>query len=199
MKITHLFVPLLLAITTHNIDAQTYKKDYVSTSPDSNTNQVKSAKLNQKKINADLYHQHKFLNNCAGLTRADYTIPADYTSTFVQITEWQSYRGTRSGIIMTDSGSAIRITTENSKIPENNITALALDQDDQLWIGTNSSGIAIGTGNDVMPFRTHPVQTRDQHIRSIAVDEAGLVWVVYKNGGIECFLDGISCSYFPNE
>jgi ligand-binding sensor domain-containing protein len=141
---------------------------------------------------------YSVFNDCSQVTRADYCLCKDYSSNYVELPEGQTYTGTKNGILMWDNYTDIWITTENSNIPENNITALALDHDDQLWIGTKDSGIVIGTGDVVKPWRIQSVRTRDQHIVSISADVHGYVWVVYANGGIECFLNGISCTYFPN-
>ncbi len=156
-------------------------------------------KLNRETSDPVLPYKFKFFNDCQLLKREHYTLPENYKSKYVKLTNGQTYTGTIHGIIFWDNYYKITITTENSNIPEDNITALALDQDDQLWIGTNSSGIVIGTGHSVKPFKTEHVQTRHQNINSISVDAAGLVWVVYKNGSVECFLSGISCTYFPNK
>jgi len=137
-------------------------------------------------------------NDCSRVIRADYRLPKDYSSNYVELLNGHTYTGSKAGIKMWDNYADIWITTENSNIPENNITALALDDDDHLWIGTKSSGIVIGTGDDVKPWKIQSVQTRDQHIKSISTGY-GCVWVVFANGGIECFLNGISCAYFPNE
>ena len=145
------------------------------------------------------YRLQYFFNDCSLITREDYGQPGTYSSNIVKLKTGQTYRGTSKGIIMWDNYTIINITTENSHIPQNSITALALDEDDQLWIGTKDAGIVIGYGNPIKPFKTIPVRTRDQHITSIFSDSCGLVWVVYKHGGIECFLQGISCSYFPNQ
>jgi hypothetical protein len=153
------------------------------------------ASKNTKKENSH-HRKHHFFNDCYLVTRADYLQPTDYSSNFVQLPGGQRYRGTSTGISMWDNYTYIRITTENSDIPDNNITALALDDDDNLWIGTKNAGIVIGSGRFIKPFKTTPVQTRDQHIVSISTDSRGLMWVVYENGGIECFLNGISCTYF---
>ena len=140
---------------------------------------------------------NSIFNDCSCVTKADYHLPNGYTSNFVKMPNGQTYTGSKKGILMWDKYAKIQISTENSKIPENNITALALD-DDQLWIGTKNSGIVIGIHDDVKPFRVIYVQTREQNIVSIS-NGYNYMWVVYASGGIECFLNGISCAYFPME
>ncbi len=196
MKSIILKLALLFATLSYTIAAQEeypllkLLENYEETTvPDDNRYSTRTKK--------DKHQNHNNFNDCSKVKRTDYRQPSDYSSYFIQLPDGQSYTATPIGIRMWDNYTYIRITTENSKIPENNITALALDDDDHLWIGTKKSGIVIGSGDPVKPFKIKPIQTRDQHIRSISADEHGFVWVVYENGGIECFLNGISCTYFP--
>ena len=152
----------------------------------------------QKRANEDLFQQRKFINDCNQVTKAGCHMPANYTSNSAKVAGGQTYTISLSGINMWDNYTNISITTDNARIPSNHITALAVDQDDQLWIGTYGAGVVIGYGPDVKPFKIQHVQTHNLFVVSIYVD-AGLVWVRYRDGGIECFLNGISCRYFPKD
>jgi ligand-binding sensor domain-containing protein len=199
MKILIMQMFFLAQTITISIIGQSSLLSNTESSPE--TTLVSDEKRNplQKNTYEAYYNQHKFPNDCGTKTKSDYKMPANYVSNFVQMYDGQSYTGSKNGIIMWDNYAIIRITTDNSKIPENNITALALVDGDQLWIGTYNSGIVIGTGKDVKPFKIQAIQSHDLQVASISVDASGLVWVVYKNGGIECFLNGISCSYFSKD
>jgi len=133
------------------------------------------------------------------LLKENYKLPAKDYINFARTDDGKTYTGTKNGIIMYDGSSNIRISIENSNIPENNITALARDRDDHLWIGTYSSGIVIGIGDCIKPFKIKVVKTHDQNILAISSDGKGLVWVTFRNGGIECFLNGVSYAYFPKQ
>lgn len=187
---------LFLAITTANVlDAQAPIPKTNKPIQDSPSAPRSKLKPLQKRANEELFHQRRFINDCNDVRKTDCHMPANYTSNIVQIGGGTSYTGTTKGIILWDNYTNISITTDNAHIPENNITALALDDDGQLWIGTYSSGVVIGTGHDIKPFRIEHVQTHNIYVVSIYV-EAGLVWVAYQNGGLECFINGISCRYY---
>ena len=133
------------------------------------------------------------------LLRENYKLPDHHDINFACTDDGKTYRGTKKGIYMCDGSSTILISTENSNIPENNITALARDQNDHLWIGTYNSGIVIGLGKCIKPYKTKPFLTHDQDILAIYADDKGFVWVTFRNGGIECFQNGISYFYLPKE
>ena len=145
-------------------------------------------------------HQIYTVNDCSCSTAAEYSNLFDNkASNFVKSAAGPTYEGTKNGIKMRGYSTRVNISTENSRIPENNITTLALDDRDNLWIGTYSSGIVVGTGNPIKPFRTHTITTQELHIYSISIDGAGCVWVTYKSGGMECFKNEISVFYSSNE
>ncbi len=116
-------------------------------------------------------------------------------SCFVQ-TRDQIYTGTPKGIRLWDGSARIDITTENSKLPENNITALALDKDQNLLIGTSASGMVKGYGQSIKPFKLKPIKTHNFSIVSITPDDQGFVWVLYRTGCFECFENDIPYAFF---
>ena len=131
------------------------------------------------------------------LIKAYTALPKIFTSNFVITADGQSYEGTKKGIVMWDNSAYINISTENSHLPEDHITTLALDLEENLWIGTYSSGVVKGIGDPVKPFKIRPIQTREPYIQSIYADEYGFVWIFFRNGGFECFRNGSSYVYFP--
>jgi ligand-binding sensor domain-containing protein len=108
----------------------------------------------------------------------------------------KKYTCSKKGINIHDGSFIYRITTDNANIPEDNITALAIE-DDNLWIGTYTHGIVIGTGHTYKPYKTKIVLTHDLQIFSIVKGKHDGMWVTYRNGGYEYFLDGITFAYFP--
>jgi len=108
-----------------------------------------------------------------------------------------TYKGSKNGIKMWDQYAYIDISTDNSNIPENNVTALYMDGDN-LWIGTNSSGIVIGFGYPIKPFRTRILVTHEKKIYSIT-NSQGCVLITYQSGGVECFRNEISVAYYPKK
>ena len=132
------------------------------------------------------------------ITREHYKLASDYVSNSVTSEIGHTYTGSKKGIDLWDNYTHIEITTDNTHIPENNVTALALDKNNHLWIGTKNSGIVIGVGKDIKPYKVRPLATHDKCVSSISIDKDGLMWVVYQNGGLECFKDCISHAYFPN-
>ena len=115
----------------------------------------------------------------------------------VETLEGQTYIGTKNGIRLDAYLLNIWITTDNSHIPEDHVTAMALDDHNNLWIGTYSAGIVIGIGKHIKPYKSRAVQTHDLDIANIFC-AGGHVWVTYRNGGYECFQNEISIAYFPS-
>lgn len=144
-----------------------------------------------------LNQARNFNNNDPLLEKAYSGLPQNFVSVFVRTVDGQSYKATTKGIRMWDYSTYITISTENSHLPENNVTALALDLEENLWIGTYSSGVVKGIGDPIKPYRVRPIKTRDQNILSIYADEYGFIWIFFQNGGIECFRKDISYAYFP--
>lgn len=159
----------------------------------------KSDRSNDDNSDHNLNSTDSLSDNYQMLLEEYYKLPDIKDINFIRTSDGKTYEGTKNGIKMCDGSSTIIITTENSNIPEDNITALALDKDNHLWIGTLNSGIVIGVGGCIKPYKIKPIKTRGLNIYSISTDEKGRVWVEYKNGEIECFRDGKSIAYFPKK
>ncbi len=159
----------------------------------------KSDRSNDDNSKHNLNSSDSLSENYQMLLEEYFQLPDIQDRNFVRSSDGKTYTGTQNGIKMCDGSSTIIITTENSNIPENNITALALDKDEHLWIGTFSSGIVIGVGGCIKPYKIKPIKTRGLNIYSISTDKKGHVWVNYQNGEFECFQDGKSIAYFPKE
>ena len=174
---------------------QTLKSENLRAIPDySKKNNLKKSK---SKVEA---HRTYSLNDCSCITPTEYAnLLKNEAANFVRSLDGSTYEGTKNGIKMRGYLLRIDITTDNAGIPEDNITALALDGDDNLWIGTANSGIVVGTGELIKPFKTHPINTQELNIFSISHDKKGCIWVTYANGGMECFKNETPVYYFPIE
>lgn len=82
-----------------------------------------------------------------------------------------------------------RITTSNSSLVDNDISALTVDKNGMLWIGTNSSGISVMSFPSLVlrPTTTSPSISRlrllrDQVINDIIVDPQNNKWVATNSG-----------------
>lgn len=120
-------------------------------------------------------------------------------TTFVEDRNGRTYKATKNGILMSGSLTSMLITDDSANIPENNITALELDNQGHLWIGTYKSGVVLGIGRSIIPFKIKAIITHENNVFSIFVDQKGFVWVVYRNGGLECFQNDVSVAYFPKK
>ena len=81
------------------------------------------------------------------------------------------------------------ITSTNSQLPDNEITALAVDNNGALWIGTASSGVAVLSfpslvlrGSGTQPSITRLRLLRDQVINDIVVDALNNKWIATNTG-----------------
>lgn len=82
-----------------------------------------------------------------------------------------------------------RITTSNSSLTDNDISALAMDKSGMMWIGTNSSGISVMSFPSLVlrPTTTSPAISRlrllrDQVINDILVDPQNNKWIATNSG-----------------
>lgn len=78
--------------------------------------------------------------------------------------------------------------TQKNTIPHNNITALHLDDENQLWIGTNSDGVSILNTLDftIKHFDLFPGNLSDNkgYLHDITADKDGNIWFATRYSGI---------------
>ncbi len=196
MKTIFLSLTLLTSLQVHRIPAQDLKIHLTSIDYAVDTDFTKKPQPNSEAPILYATKPDSLSENDQMLLAEYYKLDNNPAKNCAHTSDGKSYTGTKNGIKMCDVSSTIIISTENSNLPENNITALALDKDEHLWIGTFSSGIVIGVGACIKPYKIKPIKTRDSNIYSISVDEKGRVWVTFRNGGIECFRNGKSIAYF---
>ncbi len=86
--------------------------------------------------------------------------------------------GTRGGLLQlnADSGAKEFFTRANSALPDNISQALALDQDQNLWIGT-IAGLARYDGSSWHAYHISDSGLPSNVVRALAVDQNGDLWI----------------------
>jgi ligand-binding sensor domain-containing protein len=72
--------------------------------------------------------------------------------------------------------------TDNSGIPDNQIQALAVDNQNSLWVGTFYNGIARFDGSSWIQYNTQNSGLPNDSIRCITIDKNNNIWVGTGNG-----------------
>lgn len=69
------------------------------------------------------------------------------------------------------------------ELPENNVRSVTVDDQENIWIGTNSNGIYVLTkAGDLYPFELDYSDTRSRTILGLITDASGGIWVSTLNG-----------------
>jgi len=101
--------------------------------------------------------------------------------------------GTDRGLVKLNksTGEFIVFDEWNSKLPDNNVTAIAIDEQGNKWIGTNGGGLAKFDGANWTVYNTSNSGLPDNDVYVIAIDGQGNKWIgtdgglaVYREGGI---------------
>lgn len=103
------------------------------------------------------------------------------------------YLATDIGLFTVDRQSVKTLTTAEG-LPDNSITALAVDQDGTVWIGT-VNGLARLVNGTVQSYTVANGLTNNS-IRSLFVDHENLLWIGTDGGGINRFLPAASGKQF---
>lgn len=97
------------------------------------------------------------------------------------------------GLIIADA-KGVRTLTTKEGLPDNSITALAVDKTGALWIGT-SNGLARYLFGSVQSFTTAHGLTNNT-IRTLFVDADNIVWIGTDGGGVNRFTGGTGRKQF---
>lgn len=99
-------------------------------------------------------------------------------------------------LALQDTSIWVDFTKKNSDIPNNNVTTLAVDKDNRLWVGTVNSGIVTIKGKEWKFINKGNSGLPTDSIRVIKVDNNNTVWigtykglVEYKNGSVQKIID----------
>lgn len=84
------------------------------------------------------------------------------------------------------SGSVFYHYTDKQGLPTNIIRTLSIDQDGELWAGTESKGIIKFSGNKFFNFSVTEGLS-DNHVRSIFTDKENNLWIATWGGGLNKF------------
>ena len=78
-------------------------------------------------------------------------------------------------------------STNNSGLPSNNISALSIASNGNIWIGTAGGGLAKFDGTDWVTYTTANSGLPDNNITSLAADSDGIIWIGTDGGGLAKF------------
>ncbi len=108
------------------------------------------------------------------------------------------FHATKSGLMVFDtSGAFKRIYDESNVLPGNDIQALCMDSQENLWLSIRDNGVAKFDGHD-WTFYDTTNGLSDMNIRDIMEMPSGDIWFgTYMNG--ICTWNGESWSYFTSE
>lgn len=84
--------------------------------------------------------------------------------------------GTQTGLYRYADQEWTHFTTDNSDLPENQILSLVCDDDNGLWVGTSSKGLAYFDGVEWTPYTVASAGLPSDNVRSLAIDSSGTLW-----------------------
>ncbi len=87
------------------------------------------------------------------------------------------------GLTYFDGATRKTYTTSNSAIPSDYVSAVAIDKQKRVWIGTTNAGVARLENDQWTKF-----SLANNYINALAIDSAGNVWVATSDGAF--FFDG---------
>ena len=115
-------------------------------------------------------YRHQVWNTGEGL-------PQSSVESMVQTRDGYLWLGTQEGLARFDGVRFVVFDRANTRaLGHNRITALAEDRDSGLWIGTEGGGVTRLAGGVFTTYTTLDGLPNDR-VRSLLVDEAGVVWV----------------------
>lgn len=115
----------------------------------------------------------------------DQGLPTNNVWNIIQDKEGFIWLATDKGLIKYD-GLSIKVYDEKSGLPERYITCLAIDQEENLWLGTRSSGYVKYDGNK---FTNYPIDSiaLDKQVSKITFDQNNILWSAVQFGGVVKF------------
>ncbi len=142
--------------------------------------------------NHGLFQKNKQNGQIKFLTNENSNLPNNHVTSIACTRAGCAFIGTQKGILIWDNQSFHLMNIQSINFSCLNITALAVDRNEDVWIGSPSAGLVKSTGGIKKLLNIHPVQTCDKNIYSITIDPKGCVWVAFRNGIIEYFQQGQS-------
>jgi ligand-binding sensor domain-containing protein len=85
--------------------------------------------------------------------------------------------------VLSDEGAiSTTYTANNSALPHDDVTALAVDGSGRIWMGTDGGGVAVFNGADWQVYNQDNGLAANE-VTALAVDSLGRVWVSYGSAG----------------
>ena len=105
--------------------------------------------------------------------------------------------GTTDGLVKLNksTGEFIVYDKWNTKLPGNYVTAIAIDEQRNKWIGTWGGGLAKFDGVNWTVYNTSNSGLPDNYVYAIAIDEQGNKWIGTNGGGLARF-DGVNWTVY---
>jgi hypothetical protein len=122
-------------------------------------------------------------------------LPHMYVSALAKDKSGNIWIGTQGGLVKFNGSSWKTYQTSNSAIAANFVTALACDDLNRMWIGTNAYGINVFDGTEWKLYNMKNMQTVTNVgncIGDIAIDKNGIVWVAHIKNEKTGDLGGVS-------
>ena len=81
-------------------------------------------------------------------------------------------------------GPWLRFNMSNSPLPTNGINAIAIDENQSIFMGTDSYGVLIKNGDNWLQYSTENTDLPENHILSIATESTTVKWLGTYNSGV---------------
>ena len=81
-------------------------------------------------------------------------------------------------------GPWLRFNMSNSPLPTNGINAIAIDENQSIFMGTDSYGVLIKNGDNWLQYSTQNSDLPENHILSIATESTIVKWLGTYNSGV---------------
>jgi len=120
--------------------------------------------------------------------------PGYFVSALALDSQEHIWVGTHNGLAVFDGKLWQTYTSEDPGLPANILYAMAVDQQDRVWMdfegwSLTSSGIIVFDGKRVVTFTSEEIGKLDHTINVIQVDQQDRVWIGTNGGGVY-FYDG---------
>jgi ligand-binding sensor domain-containing protein len=106
-------------------------------------------------------------------------LPSDFITSICCRKNGDTWIATPKGILRYDRYAFLTITTENSELPENNITSITEDVNENLWVGTREKGLVKICGNKFMVYTAQNSNLLCDSIYSLGADGNGNLKIVF--------------------
>jgi signal transduction histidine kinase/ligand-binding sensor domain-containing protein len=125
---------------------------------------------------------------------AENGLPQSSVQTIAQTADGYIWVGTEAGLVRFDGVSFTVFDKRNTPaLHSNQVTALLVDKDQNLWVGTHGGGISRCSGGKIT-VATHLPESTDLTVNALHQDRQGVVWVGTSGAGLLRFAHGTATS-----